>query len=681
MSKAANKMAISLLAACFWLGCLSPSVYADVPYKTFTEDHHREFVRTQDAYTPVGSIEQIGNTAFSSPSDLYVDESDRLYIADTGNKRIVVLQPGGSLLRIIGQDQLSEPTGVFVDKNGSIYVADSGSKLVYQYDEQGKLLKKFGRPDSPLFGKNAPFKPVKVTVDKRGNLYIVSEGTTNGVVQLSPYGDFLGYFGSNDSEANLKIMLQHMFFTKEQRAKLFKNTPPSPTNLSIDKKGLIYTVTQGAEGRSIKKFNISGYNLLPENMMFDPIYSDLFIAASGNIYAVSQMGIVFEFDTEGHLLFSFGAPDDGKSRIGLFLNAAGIAVDSNEQVYVVDKERNNIQIFAPTEFTLQVHHALELYKEGFYVKSQGPWNEVLKRNSLFDLAHKGLADAYYKQQLYEQAEEEYVIAGDKEGYSNSFWEIRNLWLQNHLLDVFSIIVIVYVLWRLLKLLHRKTGAFRAIIRWKSFITNISIMKQLTFLFCFIKRPIEGFYGIKDENKVSALAAVILYLLFFAEYLFSLFYTGFIFNNLDFSDLQLSREVAIVFVPIALWIVSNYLVSTISDGEGKFLHVFKATIYSLMPYLIFKPIIVIASNALTINDAFLFSFANTIIMAWCAVLLFMMVKEIHDYTVGGTIINILITIFGMIIMGLVLFIIYVLLDQVYDFVYSVIKEAAVRAEYK
>lgn len=673
-----GKVLLLVLVVFLWLDS-STMVLAEAPYKTYTEDHNRHFVRTQDAYHPSISIEKVGELDFSGPSDIYIDAFNRIYVADTNNHRIVVIDEEGHLIQIIGEDVLKMPTGVFVDHQGNVYVADSGISQVVKFGADNEVKQTFVRPDSPLFGKNNPFKPMKVTVDKRGNVYIISEGSTNGVIQMSSYGDFLGYFGSNESQANLRVMLERFFFTDAQRAKLFKNVPPSPTSIDIDEKGLIYTITQGNEGSSVKRLNISGFNLLPTDMTFHPLYTDLFISKNGNIYTISQNGIIFEFDTEGNLLFSFGAPDDGKSRVGMFINASGIAVDARENIYVVDKERNNIQVFEPTEFTSMVHHALELYKEGHYVKSREPWSQVLKRNNLFDLAHKGLADAYYKQQLYTEAIEEYVIANDKEGYSNAFWEVRNSWLQNNLIYVIYIVIVLLLLRWLLRWLQRKTGMFDSLHRIKNQILTTSFIRQIRFIFRFIKNPFEGFYGIKEEQKASHWSAAFFYALFFVEYVFALYYTGFIFNNVEPSSLILLKEIGIVFAPIALWIIANYLVSTINEGEGKFSEVFKGTIYAMAPYLVFSPFIVIVSNVLTNNDAFLYSFANTIIIVWCAVLLFIMVKEIHDYTVRETIGNILITLFGMLILSLVVFIIYVLLDQVFDFVYSVIRELMVRAE--
>lgn len=669
-------IAMMLLAGLFILS--PPAAQASVPYKTFTEDHNRGIIRTQDAYRPIGSIEKIGDYELKSPSDIHIDAEDQIYIADTGNHRILVVDSEGYLKRIVGEGVLKQPTGVFVDDQGLIYAADSGANEVVQFDAAGNKVRSFGKPDSPLFGANTPYKPAKVAVDKRGNLYIVSEGTTNGIIQLSVNGDFLGFFGSNDTRVDLKLILQHTFFTKEQRLKLFKNIPNSPTNVTIDGRGLIYTVTQGYKGRSIKRLNISGNNLLPEDMVYDPLVRGIAISSHGNIVTVSEKGFIFEYDREGNLLFVFGGPDDGRSRMGLFVSPSGISVNSTDHLFVLDKERGNIQILEPAGFAKTVHEALKLYNEGYYVQSQEPWNRVLQLNNLFDLAHKGLAESYYKQQQYELALKEYAIAGDRGGYSNAFWEIRNRWLKENVLTAFFILIGLVAAWKLLKFIHGRTGAFALVVLVVRRVWNMKLIREVGYVFHFIRHPIDGFYGIKEENRVSALSATVLYLLFFVEYLISIYYTGFIFNDTEPTEIVLTKEMLLVFTPFALWVAANYLVSTINEGEGKFSEIYKATIYAFAPYLVFHPVIVLVSNALTVNDAFIYHFSTLIVQVWCIILLFILVKDVHDFTFKETVKNICMTLFGMLILLLVVFILYVLLDQVYDFVYSVIQEGTVRA---
>jgi len=149
------------------------------------------------------------------PKDIFYKNS-KLYIADSGNFRIVVYDLATGNIQLIGQDILFTPEGVFVDDNNNIYVADSSAQAVYLFDESGTLIRQYTRPNSILFGVNTNYMPKKVVVDKRGNLYIVSEGTAEGIIQLSREGDFLGFFGSNTVNLSWLQKFQDIFFTSEQ---------------------------------------------------------------------------------------------------------------------------------------------------------------------------------------------------------------------------------------------------------------------------------------------------------------------------------------------------------------------------------------------------------------------------------------------------------------------------------
>ena len=124
----------------------SKVAHANVPYKTFTEGHKRNYILTQDSYMPIESIEALGDLAFSNPSDIYIDKEDTIYIADTDN-RVVLINPDQSLKKIIGEETLNKPTGVFVDDKGFIYIADGGNQAVYKFNQDYKLCKSSGNPN------------------------------------------------------------------------------------------------------------------------------------------------------------------------------------------------------------------------------------------------------------------------------------------------------------------------------------------------------------------------------------------------------------------------------------------------------------------------------------------------------------------------------------------------------
>ena len=113
--------------------------------------------------------------------------------------------------------------------------------------------------------------------------------------------------------------------------------------------------------------------------------------------------------------------------------------------------------------------------------------------------------------------------------------------------------------------------------------------------------------------------------------------------------------------------------TINDGEGRFKQIYCSLIYSFGPYLILQPILFVLSHVVTINEEFFVSFGNLAMLVWVGVLIFISIKEINNYSVKETIVIIGLTIFTILIVCLLAFIIYVLSSQVIDFVESIFRE--------
>src|SRR5579872_7276239 len=82
---------------------------------------------------------------------LAVDSAGNVFIADTGNCRIRIVVPGGTISTVAGSAicaytgdngqatsaTLSSPQGVTVDAAGNIYIADSGNNVIRKVDKTG----------------------------------------------------------------------------------------------------------------------------------------------------------------------------------------------------------------------------------------------------------------------------------------------------------------------------------------------------------------------------------------------------------------------------------------------------------------------------------------------------------------------------------------------------------------
>ena len=648
---------------------------AETPYKTYTVDGYGYVLETQSAYNPLAAITKVGETAFVSPMDMAIGKEGNLYIADAGAHVILICSRDGEQVGSIGEGVLQTPTGVYVTEDGTVYVADKDAKKVFVFDAQGNVTAEYGKPDSPIYGNSMDFKPTKVVANKTGTMYIICEGNMNGIVQLSPVegGSFLGYFGTNYTSLSPFQMIQRVILTDAQRAQMLSNIPSTPTNLHIDDTGLIYTVTQGDKETSLKKLNIAGKNLLDS----DPYYADLPAAVTtgnyNNILVADSDGYIYEYNEDGELLFMFGGRDDGRQRVGLCNKVEAIAVDEDDRIYLLDPDKKQIHIFEPTEFTNLLHESLYLFSKGQYTQSKEPLSKVLQMNSMFDYANQAMGHAYLQEENYEQALKYFRLAKSFEGYSDAFWEVRNIWIRNYLVAAVLAIAAVIVLIRGGKSLYRKKYANRPTTQTGEHI----LLGQLRYSLYFMRHPMDGCYGVKKEGKNSWWCANILLGTFILISILEKYCSGFLVKTVREGRYDLITDIGKVLVIFIGLTACNYLVVTIHEGEGFFKDLYCAYAYCLTPYIVIKPFVILLSNVLTYNEVFLISFANIIVWTWVVILILLTLKEINNFTVGETAKALAITAFTVLILTLLVCIIYVLFSQVIDFVITVVREVVYR----
>lgn len=646
---------------------------AEAPYTTWAIGPGYDLYMTQDAYTPLAEID----LPIDGAEDFFVAPDGALYIADTGNGQIVKLQDF-EVVATYGADILEGPTGLFVDEAGTMYIADAKQGTIVILDAAGQLVTEFGRPVEPLFGRNREFLPRKITVDARRNLYIISEGSVNGIVQMNTSGNFLGYFGANASTMSLKMILQRLFLTAEQLDQFIKNEAASPTNITIDQQSLVYTVTGDNVGANIiKRFTISGRNIFPDTWASNS-FRDLHVSDTGLILAVDADGFIFEYDLNGTLLFVFGAEDSGDQRLGTLRNPTAIE-RSGEYIYVLDKDKNAIVVYQTTAFAQTVHAGIQLYVDGFYGDAKPYFEQVLKYNGSFIMSYQAIADAYFKDGDYANALTAYRYAGDQAGYSQAYWELRNVVLQQYLGAALSWGVGAWLALAVLTRLERRRHWLDPLRRGWERVRGLKLVDDFLFLFRFIKQPADSFYYLKHNERGSLLFAGLIYAWVLVVWVASLYLTGFAFNeNAILAYIRVENEVVTVVVALALWNAANYLVSTISDGEGRVRDVVIGSAYSLFPYVLFALPIALVSNVLTYNETFLYNFALGLMWSWVGLMLFLMVKEIHNYSFSETVRNVLLTLFTMALFLLTAYILYVLFSQLFDFISAILQEVGLRA---
>ena len=652
---------------------------AATPYTTYTMNGYGEIQETQTAYLAVRMITKFGTESFNMPDDLFVAKDGTIYVADTKNRRVLVGNADGDLLGIVGKGILQTPRGVFVTDNGHIYVADRDEAAVFEFSPEGELLHAYGKPDSPLYGdEETSFLPLKVAVNEAGILFVVCEKNTNGIAEISPIdgGTFLGYFGTNYASADFRTILYRAILTKAQRAKMVSNIPKTPDNLAIDSRGLIYTVTRGDKEKTVKRLNIAGLNLIDSAEKVD-IPAAVAAGNHNNLYVADQKGFIYEFNNDGELIFVFGGKDDGNMRLGLFTTVTAIDVDTADRLYVMDSSLNAIQVFKPTEFTDLLHEALYLYSVGRYTESREPLRKVLDMNSLFDVANRAMGRACFQEENYGEALRFARLAKDREGYSDAYWEIRNIWLKRHIAGMLGLLIAAFAAFRILKMLDRRKGVFAPVRKALSRRKEKGLRDNLAYAFRYMRHPIDASYGIAREGWASWLSSGVLLAAFILEFLAYKYLCGFLQKTIQDGRYELFSDIGIILAAVLGLTLWHYLVCTINDGEGRVKQIFTYFCYSLTPYIVLTPAAFLLSHVLTLNEQFLLTFLRIITAGWMAVLIVIGIREVNNYTAKETAKVILLTVFTVLIMALIIFVLYILWAQVIEFISAIAGEVTYR----
>lgn len=637
---------------------------------TYMWDEEDGWFRTQDAYLPDRTVTELG---LKDPGDLYIDEQNMIYIADTGNKRVLKYDIAkGQVVKTLEYEGFSSPSGVFVTEDGDLYVADTGAKAVFVFDKNFEPLRKYEKPTAPIFS-DTNFEPKRIAVDGGGSMYIISEGVYNGVIQLAKTGEFLGYFAVNDADLTFAERVQRLLFTRAQLANLIDANPAVFTNVFVDRDGVVYTATSGINFNGMKKHSTNGGNIFKDDVWCNNTLTDVYVDYNGNIYTCGSEGYIEVYSRNGELIFEFGSYVTTSDVVGLFTRLSSIAVDYNGHIWALDGNKGYLQSFKPTEYARTVYNAMNLYEGGHYEQAMEQWNEVLRLNQMSTLAHNGVGKAYLHAQEYELALEHFEVANNKAQYSEAFWEVRNTWLQHNLSWIIITAAVVFVLWKLIRLLDREGKIDDAQEAFSRRMHRTPIIKDFLYACRTCRHPMDCYYEIRKDRQGSVTTATIIYIVFFIVFMAYQTSKGFIYQQKSVEDLDIGAIVLGFFLMLGLFIICNYLDTSIHDGNGSFRQIYMVPAYGLLPAIAAVLLVTVVSYGLTYNESFLLTVILMVGIVWSTAVIFVGLQTVHEYEFKQTIRSLIMTIVFMIIIAVIGIILSIMWDSLYRFLESVVKE--------
>lgn len=691
-------------------------VSAKTGYQTYTFSYEGDAQISPDAYVPSTEITEFGtDVPLNKPQDMVTDEENgRIIIADTGNNRIVVLNTEFQCLKILTEYldtkgttvSFSEPQGVFVRNDGILYVADTGNGNIVSFDPEYRQVNMYPPLSAEILPDNFIYTPKSLAVDHTGRMYIISKNTNMGVIAINKNGNFQGFIGAQRVTASPTELLMRAFMSEAQIERSAQFVPMEYSNITIDDKGFLYVVSgqidryklwesvwsrsSGSTYAPLKKINTSGTDVLRRNGFFPPVGDINFDAYdNGNsdervdpsqltevtllengMYLVvdSDSNKIFTYDSYGNLLYAFGGTGESP---GLY-NQISSVERLGSKLLALDTQDASVTVLERTRYGELLNEVIGYQENREFDKAQDLWQEVLDLNNNFDLAYLGIGKIYLENGDYSQAMHYFKLINNQSYYSKAYKLLRTQQLEKTgifvMIGIVAAVILVAYFFGFAKRYNQKRRMVPATGRLRD---------ELMFGVYTMFHPFNGFYELKNEKRGSKKAAGIFTASAVLAYLLRNFASGYLQKNVDSAPSLLS-SLANVLLPVALWCVANWCLTSLMDGKGTMSDIFTATAYSLLPMILFTTITTVVSHFLVGDELVMLNFVYVIGIAWTLLLVFLSMINTHEYTLSRAVAVFLLSV---LVIGIILFLLMILFSlsgRMVSLVYNIIEELSFRS---
>ncbi len=697
------------------------------PYDTYTYSIDGEPLRSPAAYSAIDDFDAIDmqisklssvGSLSTTVSDIISDDKGNIYIADSGNNRIVVLNQFYEAIGVISEYEnergqtltLKNPKGLYItdpsktaDNSSFIYVCDTGNKRIVIFDRDFNYVRTIEKPESEIL-TDAAFEPSAIAVDIYGRIFVVSLSAYEGVIVLSGDGEFTGFIGAQEVSYSLIEIIWRRFQSEEVRNTQEINLANPYNNITVDDDGFVYVTTsasliddlknqyaaiktKASAYSPVKKLNSQGVEIMKRNGFFDP-GGEVDVLGAADVSKIVDVAVgnqgswtildqsrsrFFTYDQNGNLLFAFGGMGDQLGHGANFVGMTYQIIEENgKDVYRlvaldIAGTGAKITVYDPTPYCDSIMLALENENLHNYSASQKDWEKVLTLNNNFDLAYIGIGKALYNQGKYEEAmeylESAYETTMWSKANSASSKEFMSKWL---LLVVAAVIVVVVLFVKFLGYAKKKNKETSIKVGKKTY------WEELLFAFHLVFHPFDGFWDLKHEKRGSVRGASTIILITIASLFYQSIGKGYAFNPRGESN-NLLVQILLLAIPLLLFCISNWCLTTLFDGEGSFKDIYIAAGYALAPLPLFVILSTILTNVVAIEAQGIVNLIVVIGYIWVGILLFFGMQVTHDYTMGKNFITILGTIVAMLVIAFIIVLFFSLIAKMVIFIISIFTE--------
>lgn len=207
--------------------------------------------------------------------------------------------------------------------------------------------------------------------------------------------------------------------------------------------------------------------------------------------------------------------------------------------------------------------------------------------------------------------------------------------------------------------------------------RVPVGESLRFAVSLCCHPIRGFTEMKYEKRGRLWLATAFLCLWIFTNVFEHQVTNFLFNLDAYQPADILAEIRNVVLITLLFVLGNWSVTTLMDGEGSLKDIYMVIGYASLPLSLIRIPLALLTNLLSFAEK---GYVDAILaLAWALffVLLFLGVLVVHQYTVFKTVMT---TVLTLLAVGIMIFIAFVFISlgwQMAGFVSLIGKELQLR----
>lgn len=203
------------------------------------------------------------------------------------------------------------------------------------------------------------------------------------------------------------------------------------------------------------------------------------------------------------------------------------------------------------------------------------------------------------------------------------------------------------------------------------------MNKVKYLKHCVFHPFDGFYEAKNRGMGSGKLTAVLYVIYGLLSCIGAQYTGFVMNMYNPREIN-SLTIFISSISIfLLFSLGNWTVTTLFDGKGKLKDVLMVTAYSLIPVIITRIIVIIASNFVISEETVILSAVTAFGWVWFGFMMLAGLCTIHEYGLFKNLVTLLVSAAAVAIIVFLLVLLISLVEQMGSFFIMFFKELSRR----